>query len=99
MRYSLNKIKEHGADVLSVHSFESGIYLVEATINAESGYIKNSEGNNLTFHSVSEAKEAFRDCKITEMWLVEETAYDEMCGSSESHSAPMRVPLHLEERL
>ena len=93
MRYSLNNVRASGAKELLVHSFESGIYLVEADMGEDHGYITDFEGKNLMFHSVQEVREALRDVNAP-MWLVEETAYDEMCGSSESHNAPMKIPLN-----
>lgn len=93
MRHSLHAVQAQGADEIAVHSFESGIYLVEATVNGDTGYITNGNGENAKFNSVQEVKEAFKHSKIPTKYLVEETAYDEMCGSSESHNAPMRIPL------
>ena len=92
MRYLFANIQSSGAEELLVHSFESGIYLVEANMGNDSGYVTNSAGDNLLFHSIKEAKEAFSGVDAP-MWLVEETAYDEMCGSSEYHDAPMKIPL------
>ena len=94
MRYSFDYIQEHGAEALTVHSFESGIYLVEATLNEEAGFITDVAGNNLRFNSVSEVKEAFADSNIREYWLVAETAYDEMVGLAEGAKTQLRIPLH-----
>lgn len=93
MRHSLRSIQKNGADELSIHSFESGIYLVEANVNDDCGYVTDARGDNLKFHSVIEATETFESAPVSSIWLVEETAYDEMCGSFESHNAPMKVPL------
>ena len=92
MRYSLKSIRANGAKELSIHSFESGIYLVEAEVGSDIGYVTDSNGKNLAFHSVSDVKTTFKDVN-SPLWLVEETAYDEMCGSAESHNAPMKVPV------
>ena len=93
MGHSLRSIQRNGVQELSIHSFESGIYLVEAIVDSDSGYVTDAKGENVTFHSVREATDVFRDAPVESIWLVEETAYDEMCGSAECHTAPMKVPL------
>ena len=93
MAHSLRAIQRHGADELSIHSFESGIYLVEASVDSDSGYVTNDRGEHVKFHSVQEATDTFKNAPVNSIWLVEETAYDEMCGSTECHTAPMKVPV------
>ena len=93
MAHSLRSIQQYGADELSIHSFESGIYLVEANVNSDIGYVTDDSGEHLRFHSVQEATETFKKATVPSIWLIEETAYDEMCGSNECHTAPMKVPL------
>lgn len=94
MRYSVNELQPNRVSEILLHAFESGFYLVEAEINGIKAYVTNERGDNLSFRSIQEAREGLRGLDVP-MWLVEETAYDEMCGSTENHTAPMKVPLHL----
>ena len=94
MRYSLKTIKAGGAKELSIHSFESGIYLVEAAVGSNMGYVTDSKGKTISFHSIRDVKTTFEGVN-SPLWLIQETAYDEMCGSTESPSAAMRMPIHM----
>lgn len=92
MRHSLLSVQQQGAAELLVHSFESGIYLVEANVNKDLGYVTDAQGHNLCFRSISEVKHSFAGVHAP-LWLIHESAYDEMCGAFAQHSVPMRVLL------
>lgn len=92
MNISLTAIKQQGVKELCIHSFESGIYLVTADMHQHKGFVTDENGRHLQFKSVHQATQAL-NTTTAPIWLVEETAYDEMCGSSERHDAPMRIPV------
>lgn len=93
MGFNVNDIKQHGAECLTIHSFETGIYLVEATLAQQVGFITDDAGNNLRFSSVNEVKDVFCNSAIGQYWLVAETAFDEMVGLAEGAKTQLRIPL------
>ena len=68
---------------LNIHSYESGIYLVEVDCEESHGFIYNENNEHLRkFANVNEVKDTFNECRIKQAFLVQESAYDEMCGTS-----------------
>ena len=95
MRFSIEQIRHYGASKLVVHSFESGIYLVEAVLHSEHGFVTDNAGANLKFNCVNAVKKAFKGVDIDECWLVGETPYDEMVGCVETNKQQLCIPFSL----
>ena len=93
MSFNVNDIKQHGAECLTIHSFEAGIYLVEVTRGQQVGFITDDAGHNQRFSSVNEVKDVFRNSAIGQYWLVAESAFDEMVGLAEGAKTQLRIPL------
>jgi len=80
-------------DELTVHSYEMGLYLVEADFDGRKGFIVNDENQPQRFHSVEQVKQAFTNCTIRQAWLVHQSAYDEMCGGPEKTDNTLKLPI------
>lgn len=95
MKISIHQIKQSGAQSLIIHSYESGIYLVEAKANGDTGFVTDDSGNYKRFNSVNQVKDEFHGSNIGELWLVEESAYEEMIGLMQQDKTQLRIPLSL----
>ena len=95
MKFTVDNVRQFGADSLTIHSFESGIYLVEVTRGEATGYLADTKDELLRFNSVNAIKDEFRDFPVEELWLVEETAYEEMIGLMPQEKTKLRLPLSL----
>lgn len=95
MKISMQQIKQSGAESLTIHSYESGIYLVEAVLNGNSGFVTDETGSYKRFSSVTQVKDEFQGTAIKELWLVEESAYEEMIGLMQQEKTQLRIPLSL----
>ncbi len=80
-------------DALTVHSYEMGLYLVEADFDGRKGFIVNDENQPQRFHSVEQVKQALTNCTVRQAWLVHQSAYDEMCGGPEKTDNTLKLPL------
>ncbi len=82
-------------DELTIHSYEMGVYLVEADFDGRKGFIINEDNQPQRFHSVEQVKRALSDCTVRKAWLVHQSAYDEMCGGPEKIDNTLRLAVHV----
>lgn len=82
-------------DELVVHSYEMGLYLVEADYDGRRGFLVNDENHPHRFQSVEQVKQSLSSCTVHQAWLVHQSAYDEMCGGPEKADNTLLVPLWL----
>lgn len=80
-------------DELTVHSYEMGLYLVEADFDGRKGFIVNDDNQPQRFHSVEQVKQSLSDCTVHSAWLVHQSAYDEMCGGPEKTDNTLKLPI------
>lgn len=80
-------------DELTVHSYEMGLYLVEADFDGRKGFIVNDDNQPQRFHSVEQVKQSLSGCNVRQAWLVHQSAYDEMCGGPEKTDNTLKLPL------
>lgn len=97
MKHEYKYLVDHKQDIelMNVHSYEMGLYLVEVNINGERGMVVGNNGKPKHFHSVQEVKEGFEPCQIEQAWLLHESAYDEMIGLGKSAQEPLKVPIFI----
>ena len=80
-------------DELTIHSYEMGLYLVEADFDGRKGFIIDEQNQPQHFHSVEQVKKSLSDCTIKKAWLVHQSAYDEMCGGPEKVDNTLKLAL------
>jgi len=80
-------------DELTVHSYEMGLYLVEADFDDRKGFIVNDDNLPQHFHSVEQVKQSLSSCTVRQAWLVHQSAYDEMCGGPEKTDNTLKLPI------
>ena len=80
-------------DELVVHSYEMGVYLVEADYDGRRGFLVNDDNHPQRFQSVEQVKQSLSDCTVRQAWLVHQSAYDEMFGGPEKTDNTLKVPL------
>ena len=81
---------------LIVHSYEMGVYLVEADYDGRKAFLMNEDNKPERFNSVEQVMQALDRCTIYKAYLVHQSAYDEMCGGPEKVDNTLKVPLHVQ---
>ncbi len=82
-------------DELLIHSYEMSIYLVEADFDGRRGFLINRDNQPQRFQSIEQVKQALSACTVNQAWLVQQVAYDEMCGATADESNTVKSPLVL----
>ena len=92
---NLNQIlsARRNIEKLRILSFEMNIYLVDITMPDYKGLVRNEKGDPQRFHSVTEIKEAFSECRVLYAELVHESPYDEMIGNPPKATNEMVLPI------
>ncbi|KKO45265.1 Na(+)-translocating NADH-quinone reductase subunit B [Arsukibacterium ikkense] len=85
-------------DEITIHSFEMGVYLVEALFDSRKGFIVDDKDRPQQFHSVEEVKQALTECMVRQAFLVHQSAYDEMCGGPEKVDNTLRLAVHFSNK-
>ena len=80
---------------LVVHSFEMGLYLVEADYDGRRAFLVDDDDKPQRFSSIEHVKHALDRCTIYQAYLVHQSAYDEMCGGPEKVDNTLRVELFM----
>jgi len=78
---------------LRILSFEMNIYLVEVELADFCGLVRDAKDNPMRFSSVTEVKNAFAECRVSEAELVHESPYDEMIGNPPRAKNQMVLPI------
>lgn len=78
---------------LQILSLEGHIYLVEAIDESGSHVITDWRNRPKRFHCLEEIRDHFRSHRLEEVWLEQQTPYEEMCGLGED-AGPLRIQLH-----
>lgn len=81
---------------LVVHSFEMGVYLVEADYDGRRAFLVDDANKPQRFNSVEQVKQALDRCTIYQAYLVHQSAYDEMCGGPDKVDNTLKVPLYVQ---
>ncbi|WP_086929889.1 DUF6482 family protein [Agarilytica rhodophyticola] len=81
--------------VLNIESHEGNIYLanIQKHSQGEKHYISDSSGLPVKFRTISHIKKHCEKQTFENVWLIQNTPYDEMIGL-ESATGPTRMPLH-----
>ncbi|MEP7704901.1 DUF6482 family protein [Paraglaciecola sp. 25GB23A] len=67
---------------LHIESIEGGIYLASIFENDEYKLVRNKSNEPISFHCLNEIKQHFSKTTFEQVWLKQNTPYDEMCGLS-----------------
>lgn len=78
---------------LQILSLEGHIYLVETVDENGSHLLTDWRNRPRRFHSLEEIRDHVSAKNIDEVWLEQQTPYEEMCGLSEE-SVPLRIRLN-----
>jgi hypothetical protein len=81
-------------DEVTIHSFEMGIYLVEADFDGRKGFLVADNNRPQQFQSIEAVKLALNECLVRQAFLVHQSAYDEMCGGPEKVDNTLRLAIH-----
>ncbi len=77
---------------LIINSHEGDIYLVNEQQHSSQRILCDSNHHPLRFSSISSIKQHYQDQAIDNVWLVQHSAYDEMCGLQNTNQ-PMKMQL------
>lgn len=69
---------------LHIESIEGGTYLATVENNAKQELAKDN-GKPIAFHCLNEIKEHYDGQDFEQVWLKQNTPYDEMCGLDNKH--------------
>lgn len=77
---------------LLIESFEGGIYLVALDNGYSRSYVRDSNSRPKSFHCLGDIKSYMSDRQFDQVWLKQNTPYDEMCGLNEGNY-PLEIEL------
>lgn len=78
---------------LQILSLEGQIYLVEAVDESGHHLVTDRHNRPRQFHCLEEIRDHFRSHRLEDVWLEQQTPYEEMCGLR-GESGPLRIRLH-----
>jgi hypothetical protein len=84
-------------DQLHLLSLEGGIYLLEIYSDERSELLRDADGQPLKMRSVEDARKHLKGIKKTPFFLVQRSAFSEMCGLDDLPLMPLYVPISLTE--
>jgi hypothetical protein len=65
---------------LYIESIEGGTYLAAVGEQDQHHLVRDPSSNPMTFHCLNEIKHHFKNKHFEQVWLKQNTPYDEMCG-------------------
>jgi len=78
---------------LQILSLEGHIYLVETIDEKGRHLLADRQSRARRFHCLEEIREHFVAQEFEEIWLEQQTPYEEMCGLTDD-TAPLRIRLY-----
>ncbi|WP_404932008.1 DUF6482 family protein [Microbulbifer hainanensis] len=78
---------------LQILSLEGHIYLVETIDEEGSHLLTDRKRRPRKFHCLEEIHDHFLTQELGEVWLEQQTPYEEMCGLPDD-TLPLRIRLH-----
>ena len=78
---------------LDLISLEGGIYVLEALLDGRRHSLRDAGGRVWHLRSVEHARDLLKELPELPFFLVQQSAYDEMCGLAEGRREPLRVPI------
>jgi hypothetical protein len=95
---ALSELANRGViDRLNLLSLEGGIYLLEIHFGERSQLLRDTNGQPLRMRSVEDARKRLKGIAKTPFFLVQRSAFSEICGLDDSPLAPLCVPISLAE--
>jgi hypothetical protein len=70
---------------LYIESIEGGTYLATVAEQEQRNLVRDHGNKPMVFHCLNEIKEHLRDSHFEQVWLKQNTPYDEMCGLDDKH--------------
>ncbi|MCQ4295605.1 DUF6482 family protein [Pseudomonas stutzeri] len=96
---NLHDLAAHAAagriDGLELISLEGGIYLLDIYLQGQRHSLIDERGAVWHLRSVEHARDLLRAVSELPLHLVQQSAYDEMCGLAEGVREPLRVPISM----
>lgn len=80
---------------LDLLSLEGGFYVLQIHVAGRLHRLVDPRGDALRLRSVEHARQLLEALPDTPLFLVQQSAYDEMCGLEEGVRPPLRVPVGL----
>lgn len=82
-------------DSLDLLSLEGGFYVLQVHVEGRLASVEDDRSEQLRIRSVEHARQLLEPLPDTPLFLVQHSAYDEMCGLTEGVRPPLRIPLAL----
>jgi hypothetical protein len=70
---------------LYIESIEGGTYLASVGVEGKHQLVRDRKSKLKTFNCLNEIKEHFNHKHFDQVWLKQNTPYDEMCGLDDKH--------------
>jgi hypothetical protein len=70
---------------LYIESIEGGTYLAAVAEQNQHALVRDRADKPIAFHCLNEIKEHFKHRPFEQVWLKQNTPYDEMCGLDDKH--------------
>ena len=96
MKHRLAHINFNHIDLpeIFIYSSELGEYLLEVDDMDQRGFVYDEFDNLVKFKTIAQIKDALCECRVGKAYLVQDTAYDEMCGADESVHPQMQMEIN-----
>jgi len=96
MKHRLAHINLNHIDLpeIFIHSSEMGEYLLEVDDYDNRGYVYDEHDNLVKFKNITQVKQALNECRVGKAYLVQQSAYDEMCGGNEDDKTESKMELN-----
>ncbi|SEG22692.1 DUF6482 family protein [Marinobacterium lutimaris] len=93
MKITLEQLIAGKVQRLFLRSFENSLYLTEVEMEEGRFTVCDASGLPLKFRNQLDAKKPFKGLRITDTWLLQESAYNEMIGMPSGRVEPLQVKL------
>jgi len=96
MKHRLSHINFNHIDLpeIFIHSSEMGEYLLEVDDFEHRGYVYDEQDKLVKFKNITQIKQALNECRVGKAYLVQQSAYEEMCGHDELGGTEMKMELN-----
>lgn len=81
---------------LEVQSYEMNVYLVQLTIDGNTGLVFSDKNQPMRFYSAGHIREFFAHCEVANSFMTHDTPYDEMIGNPPKAKHSMALPFSME---
>ncbi|MDM3869959.1 DUF6482 family protein [Porticoccus sp. W117] len=87
-------LRQGSVEELLLHSLDGALYVVQAKVNDRYYSLSTATGKEYSRRSIEDIKNDFSGIHVEAMWLIQQSAYDEMVGQPvNTMGNGLRVPL------